>query len=195
MFLVRLLVQSYKLFQVSGIKLGIQLNTLVLFHFCQDFLENVDVHAHGYIGKHLNKAPVGVPGKAGIPGLGAYSPDGLIVHAKVQDGIHHTGHGNCCTGTYGHQQGILRVTQFFSHQLLELVQVFIDLIQYTRRLGTVILIIGPAHRCRDRETRGYRDPEVCHFSEICSFSSKKLLHAGVSVGFAVTEEIDEFLHR
>ena len=53
---------------------------------------------HDNVGVHLDEAAVGVVCKAGIVGLLGESDDDLVVQAKVQDGVHHAGHGSACAG-------------------------------------------------------------------------------------------------
>jgi hypothetical protein len=76
--------------------------------------------AHDHVAEHVEEAAVAVPAGAGIVGLGDEAEHRLVVHAEVQHGVHHAGHGDGGAGAHGDQQRVLGVAQLLAHQLLEL---------------------------------------------------------------------------
>ena len=52
---------------------------------------------HNHVGEHLYKAPIAVVGKARIAGLAGQTLGNLIIEAQIENGVHHSRHGNWCT--------------------------------------------------------------------------------------------------
>jgi len=82
---------------VFGGKVDVLLDGAFLFHLVDDDLELFFGQAHHDVGKHLDETAEGVVDKAlktfvGVCGNQACR-DG-VVHAEVEDGIHHAGHGS-----------------------------------------------------------------------------------------------------
>ena len=55
------------------------------------------VEAHHHIAIHLDEAPVAVIGKAGIAGVPGNGFNRIVVQTKVENCIHHAGHGTAGT--------------------------------------------------------------------------------------------------
>ena len=58
------------------------------------------------ITEHLDKTTVTIQGKAPVPALFCQSFDRQIIESQVEDGIHHPGHRELRTGTYGDKERI-----------------------------------------------------------------------------------------
>ena len=54
------------------------------------------------------------------------------------------------------------------------------------------LVVVGANPRRNRETGWNRDAQPTHFGQIRAFAAQEVLHFGVSLGFAVSKEIDVF---
>ena len=87
-----------ELLEVVDIELGVELHAALLFHVVHDFLEGIDVglrfglHAEHNVAIHLDETTVAVPGEAGVAALLGEACHGGVVHAEVEDGVHHAGH-------------------------------------------------------------------------------------------------------
>ena len=88
--------------QIISSKLNVLLNTLLLFHCIDQLLEVLLTYFHNNVGIHLDKSSIAVPSPTRVAGLlSDYVNNGLI-QTKVQNGIHHTGHGCSRAGTNGY---------------------------------------------------------------------------------------------
>ena len=82
----------------SFIEFGVELYALLFLHFLHDGFEGIDVgfalglHAEHDVAIHLDETTVAVPCKAGISAFFSEGCDSGVVHAKVEDCVHHTGH-------------------------------------------------------------------------------------------------------
>jgi len=81
---------------------------------------------HDNITEHLNKTPIGIPGKTIITALVDQGLDHSGINAQVQNCIHHTRHGYRCSGTDRNKQRVLGVPEFRVHGLFQLGQIFIN---------------------------------------------------------------------
>ncbi len=99
-FIFVLLFEKYRQgFQIIGIQIGVLSDTLFFLHLIDKFFKIRFTNFHNYIGIHLYKPSIRVVSKPGIVGLFGKALGDFIVETKVQNGIHHTGHGCSCTGT------------------------------------------------------------------------------------------------
>ena len=64
--------------------------------------------------KQLDKAMVGVKGKSLGAGLLHFAPQGVAIHAEIENGIHHARHRDGQARTYLDQKGVVRVTEDFT---------------------------------------------------------------------------------
>ena len=98
--------QLDKAFEVFDAEFGVELDAFLCLDFVHDFLEGINVglafgfHAKYYVAVHLYEAAVAVPRKAGIAALFGQGGHGGVVHAEVEHGVHHAGHGGACSRAY-----------------------------------------------------------------------------------------------
>ncbi len=97
-FLYGRLEETDEVLEVFNIELGVELDAFLLLDLVHDFLEGVDVgflfglHTEHNVAVHLHEAAVAVPCEAGVAALGCERLNGGVVHAEVEDGVHHAGH-------------------------------------------------------------------------------------------------------
>ena len=109
-----------------------------------------------HVCKHLYEAPVGVVGKAWIVGFPGQARRNVVIEAEVQNGIHHSRHGNRRAGPNREQQRVFRVPEAGAHFFLHQVEgdaVFL-LEQYRQPIARFEEF--PAGRGGDNKTEGHR---------------------------------------
>ncbi len=90
-------------------------------------LELVLVDVQHDVAVHLDEAAVRVLGKAAVAGLALQALDRVVVHAQVQDRVHHAGHRELRARAHRDQQRIVGVAQLLAHEGLELAEPFFEL--------------------------------------------------------------------
>ncbi len=104
--------EGNELFQIISGEIEIIGDTFVVLHLVNDHFEGIlfffgsGFETQDDITVHLDKATVGIPGKAVVTGFGSDTQYGIVIHTQIEDGIHHTGHGSSGTGTNGNQERI-----------------------------------------------------------------------------------------
>ena len=121
--------------------------------------------------------------------------DGFVVHAEVEDGVHHAGHGELGAGAHAEQQRILRIAQLLAHQLFELVErrqhLLVDLVGNL----VVVLEVDVADFGGDGEAGRHGHAGAAHFGEAGALAAENFFHRAVAVGGAAAEGVDVFLHE
>ena len=172
--------------EIIGVEFGVELHALLFLHLVDQLLKILLADLHDDIGIHLDEAAIGVICEAGIVGLLGEGDDDLVVQAKVQNGVHHAGHGSACAGTDGDKQRVVQITELLASHFLEFFDVLHDL---GLDLGVdlvVVLIVLRAGFGRDGEALRDRHAEVGHFSQVCALAAEQLAHFAVAFG----EKID-----
>ena len=136
--------QSHQLLHIVGRQFAVQLDALGLFHRVDILFKAALGQLHHHVGEHLDKAAVGVIDEAGIARQLHHGLGHLVIHAQIQDGVHHTGHGGPGTGADGDQQRILAVAQLLAGHLLQLILVEQDLVHDLRRDLLAVVIVADA---------------------------------------------------
>ena len=157
--------RNYRL-PVFGGHLGIELFAIAVLVRLNDLFELLVFGFQDHVGIHLDEAPVGVVGKAGIAGLFC-EPFGDGV-------IHHAGHRYRCARADREQKGIFRVTEARTH-------VFLDQLQRHPVLG-LELVRQPIAALEEfaaggggnDESIGHRQAHAGHLAEICSLAAQQL---------------------
>ncbi len=178
-------VLSFELFsqflEVFSGQLDVLSNASFLFHLVDQLFKVLFADFHNDVGVHLDKSSVAVVSPTGVAPAG----DGLnnfLIQTKVEDGVHHAGHGSTGAGTNGNQQRIFFITEFLAGDLFHLADVFHDLgHDIIVNLLTVLVVLG-AGFSGNGEALGNRQAEVGHLSQVCAFTAQQLTH--VSVAFA-----------
>ena len=139
--------------------------------------------------KHHDKSSVGVISKSCISCLLCQTFYGNIIQPKVQNSIHHTGHGCSRTGTNGNQQGIFRVAQLLACDFLQLCQSNFNLVDHFICQLLAAFVVFRTSLCGNGEAIRNRQSQICHFSKVSAFAAQQVSHARV----AFAEHINIFL--
>jgi hypothetical protein len=70
--------------------------------------------AHHDVAVHLKESPVRIPGKTCVVRFSRDDLHHFIIHAEIENRIHHSGHGIASARAHGHQQRPLLVTEPFA---------------------------------------------------------------------------------
>eukprot|EP00760_Papus_ankaliazontas_P016831 PhM_4_TR16884/c0_g1_i1/m.66076 len=121
--------------------------------------------------------------------------DGLVVEAKVQHRVHHTGHADGGAGADRQQQGHAVVAELAADLSLDLADGLDDLVADRGRECTLRVAVDVAHLRGDREAGGHRDAHVDHFVQVGALAAKQHLHGLVAIRLRQAEEVDVLLIR
>jgi len=188
LLLHQLLVFDDDLFQRLGAQLVVELEALALL----DAVENLGkfglVNIQNDVAEHLDKAAVGVIGKAGIVAEFGQSLDRMVVEAQVQDGIHHAGHGELCARAHRNQQRIIARAEFLPLQRLKPLQGSVH-------FGIDLGIDGTAHILAaslglNGKARRNRQAGIGHLRQSGAFASQRVLHDAIAVSFSAAKKIN-----
>ncbi len=198
-FFYRTFEKFYKVFKIFDAEFCVELYAFVFLNLIHDFFKGVNVvfalgfHAKNDIAIHLHKTAVAVPSKTGITAFVCEAFDSGIIHAEVEDSVHHTRHGSAGTGTHADEQRIGRVVEFLTGKSLNMryrsFNLFLDAIY---NLILAILCILGTNLCCNGETGRHGHAEQVHFCQIGALAAEKISHPGISFGFTVAECVDSF---
>ena len=174
---------------ILGIQINVVYDSLFGLDVVDDLLKAALGELHHHIGEHLDKAAVGVVGKAGIFGFFSQPHNDAVVEPQVQDGVHHAGHGGAGAGAHRNQQRIGDVAKLLSGGRLQLGEIFQDLGLDLRGDGTAIRIITSAGLGGHGKALGHRHTEIGHLSQVGALAAQQLTHVAV----AFTELINIFM--
>ena len=190
LFGINRLVTRDDLLEIVRGQVGIILCALALLDLVQNALKEGLAHLHDDIREHLDKAAVGVVGKARIAGLFRKALDGYVIQTEVEDRVHHAGHGGTRARTDGYQQRIRFVAEALALLLLQLGQRLKNLRgDLVRDRLSLRIVIGTRFR-RNREALRNRQTQIGHFGEIRALAAEQLTHVCTSF----TEQINPFFH-
>ncbi len=189
LFLDLVLEQADQLLEVVGGEIGVALHAALLLHLFEEVLENVAVEVEHDVGIHLDEAPIGVIGEAGVTALLDHSLDRLIVEAEVEDGVHHPRHRGAGAGAHRDEKWVLRVAELLPHHLLDALQVLIHLRLEFGGVLAVILVEFDADLGGNSEPRRHRQADGGHLRQVGPFAAEQVLHLPFAFGLAGTEEI------
>jgi len=168
-FLDNLLVFNDHFLQVLGgqirIKLCLALFLLGIEHFVERGLFDVE---HD-IAEHLDQTTVRVGGKPRIVAARRQRLDALIVQTKVENRVHHSGHGELGPRSDAHQQRIFTGAEFLPLQRLQLRQRFVHLlVDFRGQSAAHVLAAGLG---LNGEARRHGQSSVRHFGQPCAFAA------------------------
>ena len=171
-----------QLLEIVGRQLGVERHTAGFLHFVDQLLEILLADLHDDVGVHLDEAAVGVVGETGIVGFLGEGDDDLVVQAKVQNGVHHAGHGCACAGADRDQQRVVQIAELLAGHLFQLFDVLHDLgFDLAVDLAVVTVVLGAGFG-GDGEALRHRHTEVGHFREVGALAAKQLAHVAVAFG-------------
>ena len=162
LLLDRGLVVGHDLFPVLGGQGGIDGDVEAILVVIEDFLEQMVIQAKHHSGVHLDEAPVGIQGEAAVSGQGGQPLRGGIVQPKVQDRVHHAGHGSPSAGPDRDQEGGGRVAKPLSGQGFDTGQRRLDLRRQDVGIRTLVRVEEVAGLGGDGEAGRHRQPQCGH---------------------------------
>ena len=165
---------------IIRIELDILLDALLFLHGINQLFELSLAEAHDDIAEHLDETAVGVISETLVLSLLFNDLNDFIIHAQVQNRIHHARHGCTRTGTDRNKQRVLLVAQLLASRLLEPCSILVDLLLDLRSDGLVVVIILNAGFRRDRESGRNRQTDVAHLSKVRTFAAEELTHLSVA---------------
>ncbi len=149
------------------------------------------LHAEHHVAIHLHKAAVAVPGEALVVRGAGEGEDGLVVEAKVEDGVHHARHGVARAGADGDEERhALGVAKFAGHDLLHLGDAFLHLLLEIGGVAALVGIIKRADLGGDREPWRNRQADAAHLREVGAFAAEQRFHGAITICFSCSEGID-----
>ena len=189
----------HQLLQVVGRQVGVVLDALLLFLLLDDDLERIVIllrdglHAQHHVAVHLYEAAVRVPRETRVARALGHGLHGLVVHAQVEDGVHHAGHRSAGSGADGNEQRHLLVAEFHAGQVLDVLHRLLDFgaEQFDDGLLAVFVVLR-THFRGDGESRGDGDADQVHLRKVGTLASEQFTHFAVSFGLFVAEGIDPF---
>ena len=185
LFLVDLLVGDNEVAEVVRVQLDVLLGAAVGLEIGERGLEAVRVDALDHLAVHLDQAPVGVAGEAGVVGRAAEPFDGVVVQTEVEDRVHHPGHRDRGSRAHRDEQRVGGVAEALACRLLERVQVLLDLWPKSVRQLLSVLHVGTAGVGRDRESGGDRHAQLRHLGQTDALAAEELAPA---LGWLVESE-------
>ncbi len=156
-------------------------------HLVDELLEVGLADLHDHVGVHLDEPTVGVVGEARVAGLGSEGLDDGVVHAQVEDRVHHARHGGAGAGADRDQQRVGRIAELLAGDRLELGDVGEDLgldrvvddLAIDVVLGTGLG--GDAEALRD----GHSEPR--HLGQVRTLAAEQVPHRRVTLAEFINE--------
>ena len=194
-----------QLHQVLGSQLGVALivvlSLVIVQHIVQLLADALAVGGlnalallHHHIGVHHNQTTIGVVNKAGVVGSLQHAGDCLGRKADIQHGVHHAGHRATGTRAAAHQQRVLGIVIFHTHQFLHVGHGFPHIVHQACRQLAVVLIISSAAFCCNSQTSGDGKTQQTHFSQIGTFTAEQVFHVGFTLGSLAAKRVNKFRH-
>ena len=153
-------------------------------HFVEHRLLNVEYN----VAEHLDQATVGVGREARIIAPLGERLHALVVQAKIQNRVHHAGHGKLRAGAHTDQQRILALPQLLSLQRFQLGQRLVHLaIDIGRQSAAHVF---PAGLRLNGESRRHGQPGIGHLGQSGAFAAEHLFHLAVAISLAAAEKVN-----
>ncbi len=140
--------------------------------------------------EHLDEAAIAVVGKPAVVRAFLHPLDGLIVHAEVQDRVHHPGHRELRARADRHKERVGGVPQRRARRRFELPKVLHHLAVDGGRDRAPFLVVDRASFGRDGEACRNRQTGPAHLREVGPLAAEQVLHGPVAVRLAAAKEVD-----
>src|SRR5205823_14987939 len=147
-----------------------------------------------YVSVHLYEAAERIEGKSRITALLGQPLYGEIVQAKIENCLHHAGHGDGRAGAHGDKERIGRVAESLSRRFLETSKILLNFLLEARRCFPIAQEVHAA-ATGDGEARRHGDAKIRHLGEVCTLSAENLLHVFGAFGVPSAEEVQVLLSR
>ena len=168
-------------FKILGCQLRIKKAPILTLDAVKDGVELGLVHLHDNVREHLDEPSVAVIGEALIVRKLCKALHGFIIQPKIQNRVHHAGHGCARAGTDGNEEGIGRVAELFASVGLGFFERRKNLLDDLLRDLLPVGIVARTRFGRNRKTKGNRKPEPRHFREVCALSAEQIAHGSVAL--------------
>ncbi len=149
---------------------------------------------HHNSGIHLNKAAIGVIGKALVVYAGCERCDAPVVKPEIQNRLHHAGHGAGGAGAHANQERSLGIPELLLGDFFELGNVLCDLLFELGWKLLAILVVVIARCSGDRKTTRDGQTDSGHLRQAGPFASEEVAPSAVAFRFPCTKEINPFRH-
>ena len=176
--------------QRVGIEVGVGSGAMGGLGSVERMVKALALHVHDDPTEHLDEAPVRVPPESLIAGQGDQPMQGLLVQAKVEDRVHHPGHGEPGTGADGDKERIGGIAEALARQRLDLMDGSQDVVPETGGqllTGREVVVAGLG---RDGEAGWDREARVGHLREAGTLAAQEVTHRGVALGAPPTPGVD-----
>ena len=188
--LIVVLEQNDELGHIVCVQLVVHLDALLVLDLVDELLKGGLRQFHYDVGEHLDEAAVGIACETRIVRQLSNGFADLVVHAEVQDGVHHAGHGSARTGTNRYEQRLLSIAEGLAGDLFELIEIFEDLFLDIRVDGLAIFVVTGAGFGGDGKALRNRHAETGHFCQVRALAAEQLTHFAI----AFREHVNIFLH-
>ena len=187
-FLVEFLETLYQQLHIFGVQIDVLSDALGFLHFIDDHFEALLGKLHNNVGEHLDETTIGIVYEAFELRIGVardQTRGNFIVHAQIQNGVHHARHGSASTGTHGYEERVLHVAEFLAVDFFHLGKCDIDLLKNIIADCAAVIIVTGASFGGDGEALGYGHAQRGHFRQISALAAEQVSHGSV----AFTEQI------
>ena len=171
LFLHQRPVLLHKLFQCRNRNVGVQPGVGFFFDVVEDLIELALLDLQHDVSVHLNEPAIAVPHESLVACAGGESFHGILVEAKVEDRVHHAGHGKLGARSHRHEQWAIVGAELLPGCGFELCQSVVDLLLNIFTELPFVVIKEPAYLGADGETRRHGQARVGHLRQAGAFAS------------------------
>jgi len=147
------------------------LNAQASLERVQPMFEILLRQTHHDSGIHLNKAAIGVIGKALVVYASCEPCNALVVKPEIQNRLHHAGHGAGGAGAHADQERCLGISELLLGDFFEPDNVLCNLLFELGRKLPAILVVVVARCSGDRKTTRDRQTDSGHLRQAGPFAS------------------------
>ena len=155
-------------------------------------LRHVDIERD--FAEHLDESAIAVVGETRVAALFRQTGGGDVVQPKVEDGVHHAGHGELRAGADAEQQRVVGVAELLADLLLELHDGLVDFLLNLVGNFVAVIEVDVADVGGNGEARRDGKAGARHLGQPGAFAAEHIFHGSVAVGCSAAERINVFLH-
>ncbi len=185
--LVNSLVTLDEFLEVVGVKVGVELDALLLLEAIELMLEVLVIDAHGGRAEHVDDATVPVKGESLVVGLPGQPGDRGVGQAEIQNRVHHARHGHGRAGADADQERIVGIAEPLADRLFHGLEGRLDLGPHLFGKRPPPVVVGRADLGRDGESRWNRDADETHLGEVRPLAAEEVFHLGRPLGLPSAE--------
>ena len=181
-------------FEVVGRQFSVEFDAAIILRLLQQVFETAVIDLQHDVAIHLDEAAIAVIGEAGIAGGFRQTFGDRVVHAEVQDGVHHPRHRGARAGPDRDEQRIRRIAETGADDFFDIRQRARDLRVQPIGIDFAIGVIALANLGGDGEARRHRQPDIAHFSQVRALPAEKIAHIGLAFRLAAAETVNPLRH-